>query len=84
MYFFTDLSCFSDYWYRPQVVNIVKSHIGHKHNEEAWTLLAMLSGYITIKNVTFAVDYFEEHCQNTAEVGLSLNLNEYKKYSYKM
>ncbi|MPC67954.1 hypothetical protein E2C01_062141 [Portunus trituberculatus] len=27
----------------------------------------MLSGYITIKNVTFAVDYFEQHCQNTTE-----------------
>lgn len=56
------------FWFSPQVVNIVKSHIGQEHNEEAWTLLAMLSGYITIKNVTFAVDYFEQHCQNPEEV----------------
>ncbi|XP_042229630.1 condensin-2 complex subunit D3-like isoform X2 [Homarus americanus] len=54
---------------KPKVIKLVRSHIGKENNEEAWTLLALLSTYITVKDATFAVDYFEEHCQVNSEVG---------------
>ncbi|ROT83248.1 putative condensin-2 complex subunit D3 [Penaeus vannamei] len=54
---------------RPQIASIARTHIGNKYNEEVWTLLALLSNHITVKNIAFAVDYFEEHCQGESQVG---------------
>lgn len=54
---------------RPQIITVARSHIGKEYNEEAWTLLALISNYVTVKDATFAVDYFEEHCQVNSEVG---------------
>ncbi|XP_042861506.1 condensin-2 complex subunit D3-like [Penaeus japonicus] len=54
---------------KPQIASIARSHIGKEYNEEVWTLLALLSNHITVKNIAFAVDYFEEHCQGESQVG---------------
>nr|XP_045590344.1 condensin-2 complex subunit D3-like [Procambarus clarkii] len=54
---------------RPQVMSIARTHIGKENNEEVWTLLALISNYVTVKDATFAVDYFEEQCQINSEVG---------------
>ncbi|XP_045592017.2 condensin-2 complex subunit D3-L [Procambarus clarkii] len=54
---------------RLPVMNIARTHIGKENNEEVWTLLALITNYVTLKDATFAVDYFEEHCQVNSEVG---------------
>lgn len=53
---------------RPQVMDVTRTHIGKENNEEVWTLLALLSSYVTLKDATFAVDYFEEHFQVNSKV----------------
>lgn len=70
---------------RPQIASIARTHIGNKYNEEVWTLLALLSNHITVKNIAFAVDYFEEHCQgesqvnDTSNVSVNLHLSAFGK-----
>ncbi|XP_071518098.1 condensin-2 complex subunit D3-like isoform X2 [Panulirus ornatus] len=54
---------------RPQVMDVSRTHIGKENNEEVWTLLALISNYVTVKDATFAVDYFEEHFQVNSTVG---------------
>ncbi|KAK3873393.1 hypothetical protein Pcinc_021594 [Petrolisthes cinctipes] len=53
----------------PYILTTVKTHIGHENDEEAWTLLALLSAYMTIEDAGFALDYFEQHCQGISEIG---------------
>ncbi|XP_066945116.1 condensin-2 complex subunit D3-L-like [Macrobrachium rosenbergii] len=54
---------------RPQIVKVVRTHMGKGHNEEMWTLLASLSNYLTVTDAAFVVNYFEEQCQEGSKVG---------------
>ena len=50
------------------MIGILKTHIGHENNEQAWTLLALVSQYLTLKDASFALDYFETNCNVDSEV----------------